>query len=57
MPKFVQKSPKTVIIALAPGVDVMITNLCDFCQFLAKNWHFYQNPMFMIKRLINLAFF
>jgi hypothetical protein len=25
-----------------PGVDVMITIFCDFCQFSAKNWRFPQ---------------
>jgi hypothetical protein len=29
-----------------PGVDVMITNFCDFCQFSAKNWRYSQKPMF-----------
>jgi hypothetical protein len=28
-----------------PGVTVMITILCDFCQFSAKNWRFSQKPM------------
>jgi hypothetical protein len=23
-----------------PGVDVMITIFCDFCQFSAKKWRF-----------------
>jgi hypothetical protein len=27
------------------GVDVMITILCHFCQFSAKNWRFSQKPM------------
>jgi hypothetical protein len=27
------------------GVDVMITNFCDFCQFSAKNWRFSQKPI------------
>jgi hypothetical protein len=25
-----------------PGVDVMISIFCDFCQFSAKNWRFSQ---------------
>jgi hypothetical protein len=30
---------------LCPGVDVMITIFCDFCQFSVKKWRFSQKPM------------
>jgi hypothetical protein len=29
------------------GVDVMITNFCDFCQFSSKKWRFSENPMLL----------
>jgi hypothetical protein len=32
-------------IRFFPGVDVMITIFCDFCQFLAKKLAFSQKPM------------
>jgi hypothetical protein len=28
-----------------PGVDVMVTIFCDFCQFSTKNWRFSQKPL------------
>jgi hypothetical protein len=35
----------SLVVGLAPGVDVMITIFCDFRQFSAKNWRFFQKPM------------
>jgi hypothetical protein len=29
----------------AAGVDVMITIICDFCQFSAKKWRFFKKTM------------
>jgi hypothetical protein len=31
------------VVGLAPGVDVMITNFCDFFQFSAKKFAFFFN--------------
>jgi hypothetical protein len=31
-----------------PGTDVMITNLCDFCQFSAKKLAFFSKTNVMI---------
>jgi hypothetical protein len=44
-----RKSPKKVIITLAPGVDVMITIFCYFRQFSAKQLAFYSKTNVMIK--------
>jgi hypothetical protein len=35
-------------IKVSSGVDVIITNLCDFRQFSAKNWRFSQETNVMI---------
>jgi hypothetical protein len=40
-----------------PGVDVMITNFCDFCQFSAKKTAFFSKTEVVIKILHNLALF
>jgi hypothetical protein len=40
-----------------PGVDVMITIFCDFCQFSAKKLAFFSKSNVMIKFLHNLASF
>jgi hypothetical protein len=40
---------------LAPGVDVMITIFCDFCQFSAKKWSFSQKPMLLSQFLQNVT--
>jgi hypothetical protein len=40
-----------------PGVDVMITIFCDFCQFSAKKLAFFSKTDVMIKILHNLALF
>jgi hypothetical protein len=43
-----EKQPKwlkIVIMVLTLGVDIIITIFCDFRQFSAKNWGFYQKPM------------
>jgi hypothetical protein len=45
------------IIASVPGVDVMITILCDFCQFSAKKLAFLSKTNVMIKILPNLNLF
>jgi hypothetical protein len=42
---------------LDPGVDVMITIFCDFCQFSAKKLAFFSRTNVMIKILHNLALF
>jgi hypothetical protein len=42
---------------LSPGVDVMITIFCDFCQFSAKKLTFFSKTNVMIKFLHNLALF
>jgi hypothetical protein len=39
------------------GVDVMITVLCDFCQFSAKKLPFFSKTHVMINLLHNLALF
>jgi hypothetical protein len=38
-----------------PGVDVLITIFCDFCQFSAKKLAFFSKYNVMIKNLHNLA--
>jgi hypothetical protein len=40
-----------------PGVDVMITIFCDFCQFSAKKMAFFSKANVIIKTLHNLALF
>jgi hypothetical protein len=40
-----------------PGVDVMITIFCDFCQFSAKKLALVSKTNVMIKILHNLALF
>jgi hypothetical protein len=40
-----------------PGVDVMITIFCDFCQFLAKKLAFFLNSNVMINFFQNLALY
>jgi hypothetical protein len=40
-----------------PGVDVMITFFCDFCQFSAKKIAFFSKTNVMIHFLHNLALF
>jgi hypothetical protein len=40
-----------------PGVDVMITIFCDFCQFSAKKLAFFSKTNVMIQFLHNLALF
>jgi hypothetical protein len=40
-----------------PGVDVMITIFCDFCQFSAKKVAFFSKTNVMIKISHNLALF
>jgi hypothetical protein len=37
-----------------PGVDVMITNFCDFCQFSAKKLAFFSKTNVMINDLKKL---
>jgi hypothetical protein len=33
------------VVGLAPGVDIMITIFCDFCQYLAKKLAISQKTM------------
>jgi hypothetical protein len=40
-----------------PGVDVIITIFCDFCQFSAKKMAFFSKTNVVIKILHNLALF
>jgi hypothetical protein len=40
-----------------PGVDVMITIFCDFCQFSAKKMAFFSKTNVMINFFQNLALF
>jgi hypothetical protein len=40
-----------------PGIDVMITNFCDFRQFSAKKLAFFSKIDVMIKILHYLALF
>jgi hypothetical protein len=40
-----------------PGVEVMTTLFCDFCQFSAKKLAFFLKTNVMIKILHNLALF
>jgi hypothetical protein len=40
-----------------PGVDVMITIFCDFCQFSAKKMAFFLNTNVMINFFQNLALY
>jgi hypothetical protein len=42
---------------LGPGVDVMITNFCDFCLFSAKKLAFFSKTNVIIEILHNLALF
>jgi hypothetical protein len=55
------KLQKIVIVtstqATTPGVDVMITIFCDFCQFSSKNLEFFSKTNVIIKSLHNLALF
>jgi hypothetical protein len=50
-------SDTTKIGAGEPGVDVMITIFCDFCQFSAKKLAFFSKTNVMIQFLHNLALF
>jgi hypothetical protein len=43
--------------AIRSVVDIMITILCDFSQFLAKNWRFSQIPMLRSNSFQNLTLF
>jgi hypothetical protein len=45
------------IITSVPGVEVMITIFCDFCQFSAKKLAFFLNTNVMINFFQNLALF
>jgi hypothetical protein len=49
--------PRKVTIQLRPGVDVVITIFCDFCQFSAKKMAFFSKTNVVIKILHNLALF
>jgi hypothetical protein len=42
---------------LKPGVDVMVTIFCDFCQFSAKKMAFFSKTNDIIQFLHNLALF
>jgi hypothetical protein len=42
---------------MTPGVDIMITIFCDFCQFSAKKMALFSKTNVMIKFLHNLALF
>jgi hypothetical protein len=53
VPVVVYKSVKNI----KPGVDVMITILCDFRQFSAKNLAFFSKTDVMSPFLHNLALF
>jgi hypothetical protein len=44
-------------VQIPPGVDVMITIFCDFCQFSAKNLALFSKTNVMTKILYNLALF
>jgi hypothetical protein len=47
----------TEVVGSAPGVDVMITIFCDFCQFSAKKLACLSKTNVMIQFLHNLALF
>jgi hypothetical protein len=44
--EIVSKYNSEILFKNKPGVDVMITIFCDFCQVSAKKWHFSQKTMF-----------
>jgi hypothetical protein len=39
----------------SPGVDVMVTIFCDYCQFSAEKWAFFSKTNAVIKFLQNLS--
>jgi hypothetical protein len=46
--KSVGENVKISFVGLDPGVDVMITIFCDFCQFSAKKLAFFSKNNVMI---------
>jgi hypothetical protein len=47
----------SAVVGSAPGVDVMITIICDFWQLSAKKLAFFSQTKVMIKILHDLALF
>jgi hypothetical protein len=44
------------VVGLAPGVDVVITIFCDFCQFSVKKLAFFSKTNVMIKIFAYFSF-